>query len=290
MRIPTTIVGSYPVDGLAPEVAIRRAVTDQIEAGVDVLADGQVRADMIAEYAVALPGLAPDPPRVVARVRPAPSAVRAPDFLLANHLAGGRLVKGVVTGPTTLAYSLALTPEAPYHGRDDPRLLADLEAAIAAEIAALRAAGASIIQIDEPVLSLGGGLWPAAAALRRLFAAVQTPVLHVCGDTRDAFRCLAGAGAAVLDIEGSRIESWPPIGAADLRSAGLTLALGCIDTRTDAVETVPAIAAWIALASARFGAENLWLSPDCGFRLRSRAAARAKMRRMVAARDILVDD
>src|SRR5439155_6111575 len=120
--------------------------------------------------------------------------------------------------------------------------------------------------------------------------AVPTPVLHVCGDTRDAFRSLAGAGAAVLDIEGSRIESWPPIGAADLHSAGLKLALGCIDSCTDAVETIPAIEARIALACARFGAENLWLSPDCGFRLRSRSAARAKMRRMVAARDILVGD
>ena len=86
------------------------------------------------------------------------------------------------------------------------------------------------------------------AAERRLFAPVPTPVLHVCGDTRDAFRSLAGAGAAVLDIEGSRIESWPSTGASELRAAGLKLALGCIDTHTDAVESLSAIRAWIALA------------------------------------------
>src|SRR5438309_11400331 len=98
MRIPTTVVGSYPVDGLASEAAIGRAVADQVEAGIDILADGQVRADMIAEYAAALPGLAADPPRVVARVRPAASSGRAADFRCAVELAGGRPVKGGVTG------------------------------------------------------------------------------------------------------------------------------------------------------------------------------------------------
>ncbi|HZU75902.1 MAG TPA: methionine synthase, partial [Dehalococcoidia bacterium] len=42
----TTVVGSYPVDGLPPRRAIQRAVEDQIAAGIDLISDGQVRGDM----------------------------------------------------------------------------------------------------------------------------------------------------------------------------------------------------------------------------------------------------
>ncbi|HLY32463.1 MAG TPA: hypothetical protein VKQ36_15670, partial [Ktedonobacterales bacterium] len=54
----TTVVGSYPTDGLPPRRAIQRAVEDQIAAGIDLISDGQVRGDMIAIFARAIPGFA----------------------------------------------------------------------------------------------------------------------------------------------------------------------------------------------------------------------------------------
>ena len=52
----TTAVGSYPPGDLPPKRAIQQAMEDQIAAGIDLISDGQVRADMISLFAAGIPG------------------------------------------------------------------------------------------------------------------------------------------------------------------------------------------------------------------------------------------
>lgn len=279
----TTLAGSYPFTGHSPEQAIARAIEAQIKAGIDLVVDGQVRANMVDEYAAHFPGLAASPPRVVGRVLPPREPIRVVDFRIAQEIAGDRPLKIAVTGPITLARALALTPDAPYRSNGDPRLLDGLTAALLEEVRALLAAGAATVQLDEPALACGRGLAEAKPRLRRLFAEVPRPVLHVCGDSRAAFRELMNCGASILHVEGTNKARWPPIDAAGLRAAGVTLCLGCVRSDRNVIETPEQVRALVEPAVARFGAENLWLSADCGFRQLSSGVARAKTRRIVEA-------
>ena len=65
MRIKTTVIGSHPVVGDGDE-AVKAAVLDQIEAGIDIISDGQTRKDMIAYFADHIPGFKVEDGKVVA--------------------------------------------------------------------------------------------------------------------------------------------------------------------------------------------------------------------------------
>ncbi len=108
--LPTTVVGSYPVvpgRGLAGMFdplrhAAKTAVEDQLLAGIDVISDGQVRGDMIRTFTSRLPGIRGQ--EVIGRVQSADHPITLSDtkYALTRH----RLVKGIVTGPSTLASSM----------------------------------------------------------------------------------------------------------------------------------------------------------------------------------------
>jgi 5-methyltetrahydropteroyltriglutamate--homocysteine methyltransferase len=287
----TTVVGSYPTGGLPPRRAIQQAVEDQIAAGVELIADGQVRGDMISMFAERIPGFAPaaDGGWVVTDALDLPSApIVAPDYLLAQRLAGGRAaVKGVVTGPITLALSVRVDPNAPYVANTDPTLILRLAEILAHEVAALVAAGADIVQVDEPVLAtqLGKTISPELAqnALRDLAALPLCPVLHVCGDVRHLAGEFMALPFAVLDLEGATVANAEALDPDALEFADMRLSLGCVDTRSGALEPLDAIRRRIRHGIELFGAQRLWISPDCGLRTLSLPVARAKLRAMADA-------
>lgn len=189
----TTVVGSYPTSGLPPRRAIQRAVADQVAAGIDLISDGQPHGDMLASFAAHISGLrqANDGVWEAHAALDTPAApITVQDFAFAREVAGGAAeVKGIVTGPISLALSCRVLPSAPYSGPEDPALILRLAEILGHEVAALVAAGARIVQIDEPMLSqaLGKRLSAELAhdALRDLAAAPRLPLLHVCGDVRD---------------------------------------------------------------------------------------------------------
>ena len=112
MRLPTTVVGSYPVvkgSGLMARVdplkhAVEVAVGDQIAAGIDIVSDGQVRGDMIRAFTSHLPGIRGA--AVVGKVQPARQPITLADtkYALSRH----PKVKGILTGPSTIAYGLSI--------------------------------------------------------------------------------------------------------------------------------------------------------------------------------------
>jgi len=285
MAIVTTVVGSYPVKALKPEEAIQRAVTDQIEAGIDIISDGQVRADMIGIFAQKIPGYdcSGKGYKVKSKIDIPPEPITIADYYYAKSLAGDTKVKGILTGPTTMAMASSLAEGAPYQSITDPAFIMDLAEVLAYEARALRGAGAQIIQIDEPFFSIGADLEAGFKALERVTGEAELAILHVCGDVRPIFQKLLDAPVAILDIEGANLADLPWVNRELLQDKGKKISYGCISSNTDEVESLELVIDRIKYAIEKIGKENLWLSPDCGLRLRTREAALEKLKRMVKA-------
>lgn len=287
----TSVVGSYPTDGLPARRAIERAVEDQLLAGVDVLSDGQPRGDMIETFAARIPGIERRDDggwEVVDTLDFPGMSILAGDFTLARELTARRAeVKGVLTGPITLALSLRVAPEAPYNAPHDSQLILRLAEILGRELAALVACGARVTQVDEPLLprALDGlvTMELAGDALREFAATSVLPVLHVCGDVRDLANDLLLLNFAVYDIENSVIPNAAAFDAEQLDFAGSKVSAGCVTTTSAEVETVAVIRERIRAMMRLIPPEKLWVSPDCGLRLLPRAAAQEKLKRMVAA-------
>src|SRR5437016_10398933 len=188
MLFPTTLVGSYPqpdwlidrrrlTENIPPRVrasdlwrlsepwlaaaqddATLLAIRAQEDAGIDIVTDGEIRRESYSNrFATALegidlerPGKTPNRtggfstvPRVVGPIRRRhPVEVRDVEFLRANT---ERMIKMTVPGPFTMSAQC----QDDFYG-DEERLALDYAAAVNAEINDLFAAGADIVQIDEP--------------------------------------------------------------------------------------------------------------------------------------------
>jgi 5-methyltetrahydropteroyltriglutamate--homocysteine methyltransferase len=90
----------------------------------------------------------------------------------------------------------------------------------------------------------------------------------------------------VFDFEFSKnSENIALVSSRDL--SGRMIGFGCVDSATDAVESVADIKKQITRGVEVFGARSLLIDPDCGLRMRTRDAASAKLKNMVeAAREV----
>src|SRR5881275_2052675 len=209
MLFPTTLVGSYPqpewlidrkkLAGRVPEAYLAQAQDDatvlairaQEKAGLDIITDGEMRRESYSNrFATALegvdidnPGTAldrsghPNPvPRVAGKVR-RKHAVEVDDvkFLRAHTT---RAIKITVPGPFTMAQQA----QNDFY-KDEEEMALDYAAAVNSEIKDLFAAGADIVQIDEPYMQAR----PAKArkyGLKALNAALDgisgTTAVHIC--------------------------------------------------------------------------------------------------------------
>ena len=280
--LATTVVGSYPVvkgggfmsfiDPLRPSV--ETAIGDQIAAGIDIISDGQVRGDMIGAFTSHLPGIREQ--EVIGRVQPANGGITVADTKLA--LSRAPKVKGIITGPTTLAHGLHIaTPM--YRNKEE--LVPDLAAALLAEAQALQAAGVALIQIDEPILSTGiADLAVARQAVEAITAGLHTPVcMHVCGNLGNIIDEILKFNVNVLDFEfANNPANLDLLSRRDL--GGRMLGFGCVDSSTDHIESVAEIRKRIEKGVEIFDPRILLIDPDCGMRMRSRDAAYAKLKYM----------
>jgi 5-methyltetrahydropteroyltriglutamate--homocysteine methyltransferase len=283
--LPTTVVGSYPVvkttslrslmDPL--KSAVETAVADQLSAGIDIISDGQVRGDMITAFASKLPGVRGQ--QVVGKVLPPERPITVPDtkYALSKH----PWVKGILTGPSTLAHALQIaTPT--YRDRAD--LTLDLAQALAYEARALQDAGVTLVQIDEPIFSTGAAdLAVGAQALQILTSLLQKPVvLHVCGGLVGVIDEILKMRVAGFDFEFAgndvnlQVLSGKELG-------DRFLGFGCVDSNDPAVEKVTVIKKRIQAGIEAFGPERLLIDPDCGLRMLPRDVAFQKLKAMVDA-------
>jgi 5-methyltetrahydropteroyltriglutamate--homocysteine methyltransferase len=328
--LATTVVGSYPqpdwlVDremlskgvprvrlrGMwrVPEAFLEQAQDDATvvairameRAGIDIVTDGEIRRESYSNrFATALDGVDVDNPgvirnrpgqeivvpRVVGRIqRKQAVEVRDMEFLRRNTDGPAKIT---LPGPFTLAQ------QARNEFYRDPEAMAmDFAAAVNAEARDLQAAGADVIQLDEPWLRND----PEAAkryavpAINRALAGITVPTaLHLCFGYAAVMRQQKPTGYSFLPqlaetiAEQISIEAAQPkldLGVlADL--AGKTIMLGVIDLGDPAVETTEQVAARIRAALTRVTPTRLILAPDCGMKYLSRDTAFGKLRALSA--------
>jgi 5-methyltetrahydropteroyltriglutamate--homocysteine methyltransferase len=289
--LATTVVGSYPVvkagglkslfDPLAG--AVETAVADQVGAGIDIISDGQVRGDMVTAFTSKLPGIRDQ--EVIGKIQPAAGAITVADTKYA--ISKFPKVKGIITGPTTLAHGLHLTTHM-YRNKEEVAL--DLAAALIVEAKALEAAGITLLQIDEPILSTGiADLAVAKQAVEMITTAVKVPTcMHVCGNLGNVLDEILKFNVNVLDFEFSKNPANIDIlSRRDLN--GKMLGYGCVDSASEEVETMQEIKKRIEKGVEYFDPKILLIDPDCGMRMRSRESAYWKLKNMCdAAREVRI--
>lgn len=268
-------------------------------AGIDIVTDGEMRRESYANrFLTALEGLdldnpgvfpsrtgRPNPvPRVVGPVRRTqPVQVRDVEFLRANT---DRAIKSTVPGPFTMTHQVVNE-----HYPDSRSLAMDFAAAVNEEIVELEAAGADVVQIDEPLLQA----WPeeaqvyAVEAINRAVDGVQaTTALHTCfgyghivyeRPTGYSFlEPLNGCAVQQISLEAAHPNLAPSVlqGIHDK-----TIILGVIDIVDPMVETAEVVARRIRAALEVIPAERLIVSTDCGMKYLEREVAVAKLAALV---------
>jgi len=289
--LATTVVGSYPVvkgSGLRSlfdpfHAAVETAVADQIGAGIDIISDGQVRGDMIGAFASKLPGIKGQD--VIGKIQPAAGAITVADTKYA--ISKFPKVKGIITGPSTLAHGLHIST--PMY-RNKEELALDLAAALIVEAKSLESAGVTLLQIDEPILSTGiADLATGKQAVEQIASSVRVPTcMHVCGNLANVLDEILKYNVNVLDFEFSKNPSnLDVLSRRDL--AGRMLGYGCVDSSSDEIETVHEIKKRIEKGVEYFDPKILLIDPDCGMRMRSRDTAYRKLKNMCdAAKEVRI--
>ncbi|MDU9375935.1 5-methyltetrahydropteroyltriglutamate--homocysteine methyltransferase [Methanocorpusculaceae archaeon Sp1] len=283
--LPTTVVGSFPCVkgsgflGLVDPYkhAVKFAVAEQLRAGVDIISDGQVRADMVQAFVSKLPGINGN--TVIGPIGISEKPITVADTRYA--LTQTKYVKGILTGPCTLAYALKI--ETPSY-RDREELVMDLAAALHSEAKFLAATGVYMIQVDEPILSTGAmDIETAKEALKIIFRGIETPTcIHTCGRLNTVSSEWTRMPVDVIDFEYSvSPENLSDISRHDLRNK--KIGCGCVKSSEAQVESVEEIEKRVRLCVESFGAENILIDPDCGLRMLTPEVAFAKLANMCEA-------
>jgi 5-methyltetrahydropteroyltriglutamate--homocysteine methyltransferase len=325
MILPTTVVGSYPQPGWlidraslgsrvprvrAPEIwkvdaphlqqaqddATLLAIRDMERAGIDILSDGEMRRESYSNrFATALEGVDIETPgttinrsgapSVVPRItgpirRRQPVEVRDVEFLRDNT---DRKIKITLPGPFTLAQQA----QDDYY-KDDEALALAFAAAVNQEVRDLKAAGADVIQLDEPWLQARAeraARYGVKAINRALQGIEGTTVVHLCFGYAAAVKDkpsgysflpqLADTTASQISIEAAQ----PKLDLAVLKElGGKSVMLGVIDLGTEQVETPQTVAERIRAGLKHVPAERLVAAPDCGMKYLPREVAFAKLK------------
>jgi 5-methyltetrahydropteroyltriglutamate--homocysteine methyltransferase len=173
--------------------------------------------------------------------------------------------------------------------RDVEEMAMDFAEAVNAEARELQAAGADVVQLDEPWLRNDpeGAKRYAVPAINRALAGLTVPTaLHLCFGYAAVVKHQKPAGYSFLPQLAETIASQISIEAAQPKLdlgvladlAGKTIILGVIDLGDPAVETVEQVATRIRAGLARVTPDRLILAPDCGMKYLPRETAFGKLR------------
>ena len=292
----------------AQDDATRLAVQDMERAGVDVITDGEMRRESYSNrFATALdgvdlddPGVALDRtghenpvPRVVGPIRRThPVEVHDVEFLRSIT---DRRTKITVPGPFTMTHQA----QNDYYA-DEPSLALAYAKAVNEELRDLKAAGADVVQIDEPYLQARpepAGEYAIEAINRALDGIEGETVLHTCfgyahivHDRPTGYpflRELNDCRATHLSLEAAQPNLDPEV-LRDLPDK--LIILGVLDLGSSEVETADVVADRIRKALVIVGPERLVVAPDCGMKYLPRELAFRKLQAMVAGARLVGED
>ena len=329
MLFPTSLVGSYPQpdwlidrerlrDRFPPRVRARElwrvdpaylqqaqrdatllAIRAQEQAGLDIVTDGEIcRESYSNRFATALdgvdidnPGTAldrsghPNPvPRITGPIqRRHPVEVADVTFLRASTR---KPVKITVPGPFTMAQQA----QNDYY-EDEQEMVLDYAAAVNAEIKGLFAAGADIVQIDEPYMQAR----PEKArkyGLRGIEAALDgvngTTAIHICFGYAAIIHMRPQSYSFLSELARSPVQqvsietAQSNLDCAVLEELpGKTIILGTLDLSDMTIEKPETVAARIRRALPYVPSEQIVVAPDCGLKYLPRDIAYQKMCTMV---------
>ena len=289
----TSYVGSFPLDFSKENV--ERILHDVIKLGIDYPCYPQLRSfiDMFLDplveakvlkrvenaYVIDYPFYTLNLDNIAEQLE-IPEFTWSIDFLASTGLSSK--VKGFracVTGPYTLASQVYIKP--PYtlsNSGLSSRAVVDKLTSFVSIVAEKFSKKASIVSIDEPILSVvvedkgvqqGLSEEGIRSSLERVFKSIRSmPSIHVCGYLSSRLvKLLTSTSVKILDHE---FKDWPrnlDLFSKDLLlSSGKLLALGSISTKSSKVETVEEVKSFILKAREKFGEALFIAKPDCGFR------------------------
>ena len=335
MLFPTTLVGSYPqpdwlidrprlAGRFPPRVRARElwrvaepwlreaqddatllAIRAQEAAGLDIITDGEIRRESYSNrFATALdgvdvdnPGTAldrsghPNPvPRIVGPVRRRhPVEVEDVRFLRAHTT---KPIKMTVPGPFTMSQQA----QNDYYPTEEAAAM-DYAAAVNEEIRDLFAAGADVVQVDEPYMQARpekARQYGLRALNRALEGAGGQTAVHICFGYAAIIHQRPSAYSFLPELRGCSCQQVSiETAQSGLDCAVLTslpdkrIMLGCLDLSDPAVETPETVVRRVRRALDHVAADRLVLAPDCGMKYLPREVAFGKMQAMVAAARIL---
>lgn len=307
LRAPWTVSAETLAE--AKDDAVRLAIADQVEAGLDIVTDGEQRrrhyiwgfldglegidTDALAQKVTRggrYGGVAVPVPRIVGDVkRRGPVLVDALRFALTST---DHPVKVTLPGPMTIVDSIVDE----YFGDTEADLAMRFADILNAEARELTAAGATIVQFDEPCFNIyvdKVAEWGIEALERAVRDVTATRAVHIC----------YGYGVGHVLAWKAQNKNWGEYGvtlpllekssidqiSVECAASGVDLSVletlrtkqvmvGVIDVGTEVVEAPEQVAQRIRAALAHVDAERLIPCTDCGLVPRSRPVARAKMR------------
>jgi 5-methyltetrahydropteroyltriglutamate--homocysteine methyltransferase len=265
---------------------VKKAVQDQLRAGVDIVTDGQVRqvTDLLASN---VPGMRMDDhPRIENTVGTPRNTTAELDFITAARECGDAArVKAVLPGPFSFADSCVLDAKAPYRSKHDVNLLFDIASVLRYEIDALRENHASLIQITEPI-EIVRDLDVFLDLLSVLFKRVKTPVCHFEGNVSKAFPKLLEAKIAVISFDVVDFtQNNATVKFKELVEVHEKVAcVGCVNSSKAQVESIEALQKRVGPFIDAFGQERIWISPSNTLANLPRLAAFDKLRQLEAAK------
>ena len=330
-RLLTTVVGSYPQpDWLIDRQALARggvarvrnqalwripeelleaaqddatllAIRDMERCGLDVISDGEIRRESYSNrFATALGGIDLDRPgqiigstgntvqvpRVVGPIRRIrPVQVGDVTFLRENT---DRPIKATVPGPFTLAQQA----ENEYYP-DRQSLAMDYAVCVNQEVRELFAAGADVVQLDEPWLRTNpqeARDYAVAAINKALEGITGTTALHLCFGYAALVNDKPSQYAFLSELETCKVQqisieaAQPRLDLSVLKELpSKTIILGVLDLGNKVIESPETIAARIREALAYVSPDRLQVAPDCGMKYLSRPVALGKLQAMTRA-------
>ena len=309
----STVVGSFPASESSPsnfkdkllnsfgaydpfKEAIRSSVTAQLDAGVDIVSDGQVRGDMVSIFTKYIPGMKIEGGNtfIVGKIRNPTQEISIKDLQFAKKvikeyyggsIPEGKGVKGIITGPNTIVHSSRV--QSFYKNKEDA--IIDLAHSLKFEVDAIAKKVKPVyIQIDEPFLSTGMvEMKTAREAIDILKDGLDVPLgMHVCGILKDAFKDISRFNVDILDFEfaGNNVNLGVLKDNASL-IAGKKIGFGCVDSSVNEVDDIKDIENLVTEAIDIVGKDNLILDPDCGLRRAPKDVAFEKLRLMNEIKD-----
>ena len=329
MLLPTTLVGSYPqpdwlidrkrlVDIVPPRARARElwrveekflqqaqddatilAIRDQERAGIDIVTDGEMRresysnrfttelegmdSDNPAQVPARTPGRFQIVPRVVGKLqRTHPVQVRDVEFLRANT---DRQIKITIPGPFTMTQQLF-----DEHYNDETALAMDCAVALNGEIKDMFAAGADVVQLDEPFLQAQpekAREFGIASINRALDGVAGTTAVHLCFGYAARVKNKPSGYSFLAELERSKANqisietAQPKLDCSVLaKLPSKTILLGVLDLADMNIESPETIAERIRRALPYVAPERIVVAPDCGLKYLPRDVAFGKMKAM----------